>query len=120
FGAPHVPIATLPGAQDRTVTISSAGKTFSVTGWKIGWLTARPELVTAISAVKQWLTFSTGAPFQPAVATGLRMPQREIEDLASDLRSRRDLLTDGLREIGFRVSVPAAGYFTVADAGPLG
>ncbi|MGP9536449.1 aminotransferase class I/II-fold pyridoxal phosphate-dependent enzyme [Brachybacterium sp. AOP43-C2-M15] len=120
FGTSHRPIATLPGAQDRTVSISSAGKTFSVTGWKIGWITARPELVTAITGVKQWLTYSSGAPFQPAVAAGLGLPDSVFHDLASDLRERRDLLTAGLREIGFRVSIPEAGYFTVADAGPLG
>ncbi|MDN5900484.1 MAG: aminotransferase class I/II-fold pyridoxal phosphate-dependent enzyme [Brachybacterium sp.] len=120
FGDVHQPIAALPGAQDRTVSISSAGKTFSVTGWKIGWITARAELITAITGVKQWLTYSSGAPFQPAVAVGLGKPPSVFQDLAADLRERRDLLTDGLREIGFRVSVPAAGYFTVADAGPLG
>ena len=120
FGPAHLPITTLPGAQDRTISISSAGKTFSVTGWKIGWITARPELITAITGVKQWLTYSSGAPFQPAVAVGLAMPPSAFHDLAADLRERRDLLTDGLREIGFRVSVPDAGYFTVADAGPLG
>ncbi|WP_193103693.1 aminotransferase class I/II-fold pyridoxal phosphate-dependent enzyme [Brachybacterium sp. FME24] len=120
FGPAHLPIATLPGAQDRTVSISSAGKTFSVTGWKVGWITARPELVTAITGVKQWLTYSSGAPFQPAVAAGLGMPTSAFHDLAQDLRERRDLLTDGLRRIGFRVSVPEAGYFVVADAAPLG
>jgi len=120
FGPAHLPIATLPGAQDRTISISSAGKTFSVTGWKIGWITARPEHITAITGVKQWLTYSSGAPFQPAVAAGLAMPASAFHDLAADLRERRDLLTSGLREIGFRVSVPEAGYFTVADAGPLG
>ena len=120
FGAAHRPLASLPGAQDRTISISSAGKTFSVTGWKIGWLTARPELITAITGVKQWLTYSSGAPFQPAVAAGLAMPPSAFHELAEDLRGRRDLLTDGLREIGFRVSVPEAGYFTVADASPLG
>ena len=120
FGPAHLPIATLPGAQDRTISISSAGKTFSVTGWKIGWITAREELLTAITGVKQWLTYSSGAPFQPAVAAGLRLPASAFHDLAAELRVRRDLLTDGLREIGFRVSVPEAGYFTVADASPLG
>ena len=120
FGPAHLPIATLPGAQDRTISISSAGKTFSVTGWKIGWITAREELLTAITGVKQWLTYSSGAPFQPAVAAGLRLPASAFRDLAAELRVRRDLLTDGLREIGFRVSVPEAGYFTVADASPLG
>ncbi|MGP5385342.1 aminotransferase class I/II-fold pyridoxal phosphate-dependent enzyme [Brachybacterium tyrofermentans] len=120
FGPAHLPIATLPGAKDRTVSISSAGKTFSVTGWKIGWITARPELITAIMSLKQWLTYSSGAPFQPAVAAGLTMPTSAFHDLAQDLRERRDLLTDGLRSIGFRVSVPEAGYFAVADAAPFG
>jgi len=120
FGPAHLPPATLPGAQDRTISISSAGKTFAVTGWKIGWITARPDLITAITGIKQWLTYASGAPFQPAVAAGLRMDPTVFHDLAADLRARRDLLTDGLREIGFRVSVPEAGYFTVADAGPLG
>ncbi|MGP5007128.1 aminotransferase class I/II-fold pyridoxal phosphate-dependent enzyme [Brachybacterium tyrofermentans] len=120
FGPAHLPIATLPGAKDRTVSISSAGKTFSVTGWKIGWITARPELITAIMSLKQWLTYSSGAPFQPAVAAGLAMPTSAFHDLAQDLRERRDLLTDGLRSIGFRVSVPEAGYFAVADAAPFG
>ncbi|OFT58088.1 aminotransferase [Brachybacterium sp. HMSC06H03] len=120
FGPAHLPPATLPGAQDRTISISSAGKTFAVTGWKIGWITARAELITAITGVKQWLTYASGAPFQPAVASGLRMDPTVFHDLAADLRARRDLLTDGLRRIGFRVSVPEAGYFTVADAGPLG
>ena len=120
FDAPHRAPAALPGAQNRTISISSAGKTFAVTGWKIGWITARPELVTAITGAKQWLTYASGAPFQPAIAAGLRMDPAVFHDLAADLRARRDLLTDGLREIGFRVSVPEAGYFTVADAAPLG
>ena len=120
FDAPHRAPAALPGAQDRTISISSAGKTFAVTGWKIGWITARPELVTAITGAKQWLTYASGAPFQPAIAAGLRMDPAVFHDLAADLCARRDLLTDGLREIGFRVSVPEAGYFTVADAAPLG
>lgn len=120
FAGEHRPIAALPGARDRTISISSAGKTFSVTGWKIGWITARQELLTALTGVKQWLTYSSGAPFQPAVAAGLALPDTAFAELAADLRARRDLLTDGLREIGFRVSVPEAGYFTVADAGPLG
>lgn len=120
FAAPHVPLAALPGAQDRTVSISSAGKTFSVTGWKIGWVTARRELITAITGVKQWLTYTSGAPFQPAVAAGLAMDRAAFDTLTDDLRARRDLLTTGLRQIGFRVNEAQAGYFTVADASPLG
>lgn len=120
YGSAHVPIAALPGARERTVSISSAGKTFSVTGWKIGWVTAPAELITAITGVKQWLTYTSGAPFQPAVAAGLRMPASVVADIAADLRSRRDLLVEGLRSVGFTVSVPGSGYFVVADAAPLG
>lgn len=120
YGPAHVPIATLPGARERTVSISSAGKTFSVTGWKIGWVTAPVELITAITGVKQWLTYTSGAPFQPAVAAGLRMPAAVVTGIAADLRSRRDLLVEGLRSVGFTVSVPESGYFVMADAAPLG
>ncbi len=120
FATQHRPLATLPGAQDRTISISSAGKTFAVTGWKIGWITARPELVTAVTGIKQWLTYSSGAPFQPAVAAGLTLPPAAFEELAANLRERRDLLTAGLREIGFRVSTAEAGYFTLADASGFG
>lgn len=116
----HAPIASLPGARERTITIGSAGKTFSVTGWKIGWITAPAPLVTAVTAVKQWLTYASGAPFQPAVADGLGMPDAEYAAIAADLRDRRDRLLVTLRDIGLRVSVPAAGYFVVADAAPIG
>jgi N-succinyldiaminopimelate aminotransferase len=119
-GARHVPIATLPGAAARTVSISSGGKTFSTTGWKIGWLTASPELVTAILAVKQFLTYVNGAPFQPAIAAGLRLPDAVFAGIAVQLAARRDQLLEGLRAAGFAVSVPRAGYFVVADAAPLG
>lgn len=119
-GFAHRPIAALPGAAERTVSISSAGKTFSVTGWKIGWVTARPALLTAVLGVKQWLTFVSGAPFQGAVAAGLSLPEEELSRIATDLAGRRDLLVGGLREIGFRVSRPSAGYFALADPGPFG
>ncbi len=116
----HTPIATLPGARERTITIGSAGKTLSVTGWKIGWITAPSELVTAVTGVKQWLTYTSGAPFQGAVATGLDLPDEEFGAIADDLRRRRDGLLATLRGIGARVSVPAAGYFVVADLSGLG
>ncbi|MDO5661405.1 MAG: aminotransferase class I/II-fold pyridoxal phosphate-dependent enzyme [Brachybacterium sp.] len=119
-GARHRPIATLPGAWERTITIGSAGKTFSVTGWKIGWVTAPKELVTAVTAVKQWLTYVSGAPFQPAIAAGLALPEDAFSAIAADLQRRRDGLLEVLRRTGFRVSVPRAGYFVVADAAPLG
>lgn len=120
FDAPHTPIATLPGARDRTVTISSGGKTFNTTGWKIGWLTAPHELVQAITAVKQYLTYVNGAPFQPAIAVGLSLPDSYFRDLASSLNDRCALLSRGLQRAGLTVSQPDGGYFIIADAAPLG
>lgn len=120
FDAPHVPIATLPGAWHRTLTISSGGKTFSTTGWKIGWVSGPEDLVSAVLAVKQFLTYVNGSPFQPAIATGLRLGDAFFEGIATTLREKRDLLGDGLRAAGFAVSEPAGSYFTVADARALG
>ncbi|WP_022881289.1 pyridoxal phosphate-dependent aminotransferase [Gryllotalpicola ginsengisoli] len=120
FDRPHTPVATLPGASDRTITVSSGGKTFSTTGWKIGWLTARHELVTAVLAVKQFLTYVNGAPFQPAIAAGLALPDAFFADAAAALRDKRDLLSDGLRQAGFDVFESHGSYFVVADAAPLG
>jgi N-succinyldiaminopimelate aminotransferase len=120
FAQPHIPVATIPGAADRTVTISSGGKTFSTTGWKIGWLIAPPAVRDAIVAVKQFLTFVNGAPFQPAIAAGLDLPDSYFEDVAQTLARRCGLLSAGLHSVGFDVSAPAGGYFVVADAAPLG
>jgi N-succinyldiaminopimelate aminotransferase len=120
FGTAHEPIATLPGAAKRTITISSGGKTFSTTGWKIGWLHARADLVTAILSVKQFLTYVNGAPFQPAIAVGLDLPDAFYARVAADLGAGRDILVDGLRRAGLTVSVPEGSYFVVADAAPLG
>lgn len=120
FDVPHVPIATLPGARERTITISSGGKTFSTTGWKIGWLSAPRQLVSAISTVKQYLSYVNGAPFQPATAVGLRLPDASFDAIADGLRTKRDLLGNGLRSAGFEVFRPAGTYFIVADAAPLG
>ncbi|GAA2237308.1 aminotransferase class I/II-fold pyridoxal phosphate-dependent enzyme [Herbiconiux moechotypicola] len=119
-GVPVVPVATLPGARERTVTISSAGKTFSTTGWKTGWIVSTPELVTAILAVKQFLTFVNGAPFQPAVALGLGLGDDFYSGIAATLQGKRDLLSEGLRAAGFEVTVPKGTYFVVADAAALG
>ena len=119
-GRRHIPLATLPGMADRTITISSAGKTFSVTGWKIGWLHARAELVDAVTTVKQFLTFVSGGPFQPAVATGLALPDETFAAGAESLQVRRDQLVAGLTAAGLEVSVPEGTYFVVADAAPLG
>jgi len=120
FDRPHIPIATLPGASDRTVSISSGGKTFSMTGWKIGWVTAHPELIKAITAVKQFLTYVNGAPFQPAIAAGLRMPDSFFTDAATTLAAKRDLLSAGLDAAGFDVFASHGSYFVVADAASLG
>ena len=114
-GRTHVPIATLPGMRDRTITISSAGKTFSVTGWKIGWACAPPPLVTAVRSVKQFLTFVNGAPFQPAVAQALGSAEKLAPTAA--LQAQRDLLCTGLRELGYDVTWPEATYFATADVG---
>jgi N-succinyldiaminopimelate aminotransferase len=120
FGERHTPIASLPGARERTVSISSGGKTFSTTGWKIGWITAPAELVQAILAVKQFLTFVNGAPFQPAIAVGLGLPDSYFVDAAATLEAKCGLLSAGLRKAGFTVSRPRGGYFVIADAAPLG
>lgn len=120
FHGPHVPIATLPGAAERTLTISSAGKTFSATGWKIGWVHGPAALITAVLTVKQYLTYVNGAPFQPAVAVGLRLDDAFFADAASLLARKHTILGDGLRAAGFTVHAPQGGYFTVADATALG
>ncbi|CAN5229485.1 aminotransferase class I/II-fold pyridoxal phosphate-dependent enzyme [soil metagenome] len=120
FGVDHVPVSSLPGAFDRTVTISSAGKTFSTTGWKIGWIVAPAPILQAINAVKQFLTYVNGAPFQPAIAVGLGMPDAFFRDAASTLHRKSQLLGAGLTAAGFTVIPPQAGYFIVADAAPLG
>ncbi|QYH36691.1 aminotransferase class I/II-fold pyridoxal phosphate-dependent enzyme [Salinibacterium sp. M195] len=120
FGYEHIPISSLPGAFDRTVSISSGGKTFNTTGWKIGWITGPQPILQAIMAVKQYLTYVNGAPFQPAIAAGLGLPDSYFDGLASGLARKRDTLGAGLRSAGFDVSTPQAGYFIIADAAPLG
>jgi N-succinyldiaminopimelate aminotransferase len=121
FGdATHVPVATLPGMRERTLTISSAGKTFSATGWKVGWVSGPTEAVAAVRAVKQFLTFVGSGPFQPAVAVALGLDDEVYAGFATSLQAKRDLLVAGLRSAGLSVSVPAGTYFVVADAAPLG
>jgi N-succinyldiaminopimelate aminotransferase len=116
----HVPIATLPGMAERTVILSSAGKTFSVTGWKIGWACGPARLVAAVRAAKQFLTFATGTPLQHAVAVGLAGGEALVSPLRRSLAERRDLLCDGLAEVGFEVLRPQATYFVTTDIRPLG
>ncbi|WP_206476701.1 aminotransferase class I/II-fold pyridoxal phosphate-dependent enzyme [Microbacterium sp. KRD172] len=120
FTAPHVPIATLPGAAERTLTISSGGKTFSATGWKIGWIHGPADLITAVLTVKQYLTYVNGSAFQPAIAVGLRLPDTFFADAAATLARKHEILGAGLRDAGFEVIAPQGGYFTVADASALG
>jgi N-succinyldiaminopimelate aminotransferase len=115
FEGRHVPLATFPGMRERTVTISSGGKTFSFTGWKVGWACAPPPLLRAVRTAKQFLTYVNGAPFQPAIAAGLRLGDDYFERLADDLRAKRDRLCAGLIEAGFDVSTPAGSYFVTAD-----
>jgi N-succinyldiaminopimelate aminotransferase len=118
-GRAHVPIATLPGMAERTLTISSGGKTFHTTGWKIGWMTGPEPLVTAARTAKQFLTFVNGAPFQPAIAAGLALPDRYFTRLAADLQTARDHLVAGLRTAGFTAYVPEGTYFATVDIRPL-
>ena len=119
-GNQHIPIATLPGMADRTVTISSGGKSFSFTGWKVGWACARPDLIGAIRSVKQFLTFVNAAPFQPAIATGLRLGDDFFESFAAELQAKRDRLNAGLESAGFDVFSPQGTYFTTVDIRSVG
>src|SRR5919107_256088 len=119
-GGRHVPVATLPGMAERTLTISSAGKTFSVTGWKVGWVHGPPGLIDAVRAVKQFVTFVASGPFQPAVAVGLGLPDEVYAGLASALQERRDLLCEGLHAAGLTPLVPAGTYFVIVDGAELG
>lgn len=120
FGTAHIPVASLPGAWERTVTISSAGKTFSVTGWKIGWFSGPSVLVDAVRSVKSFLSYSSGTPFQGAVALGLGLKDGFYRSIADSLQHKRDVLGAGLRAAGFEVNTAQATYFTVVDAAPLG
>ncbi|MFB7653953.1 MULTISPECIES: pyridoxal phosphate-dependent aminotransferase [unclassified Streptomyces] len=118
--AEHIPLATFPGMRERTVTIGSAGKTFSFTGWKVGWVTAAPALVTAVRSAKQYLTYVASGPFQYAVAEALAMPESYFTAYREDMRAKRDLLAAGLTEAGFGVFRPAGTYFVTTDIRPLG
>jgi len=119
-GARHVPLAAFPGMRDRTVRISSAGKTFSATGWKIGWALSTPELISEITAVKQFLSYVSGAPFQPAVARALNEGDSWVDRNRVDLQGKRDRLAEGLRDLGVAPSIPRGTYFMTTDVRPLG
>jgi N-succinyldiaminopimelate aminotransferase len=119
FEGRHIPLASLPGMADRTLTVSSAGKTFSFTGWKIGWACGPAPMVAAVRTAKQFMTYVNGAPFQPAVAIGLGLPDQFFAMTAADLAARRDRLCGGLEEAGFDVFTPASTYFAVTDISRL-
>ncbi|MFI6429404.1 pyridoxal phosphate-dependent aminotransferase [Rhodococcus oryzae] len=119
-GRTHTPLAALPGMADRTITASSAGKTFSVTGWKTGWVCGPAELVDAVRSAKQFLTFVAGGPFQPAVAHALTHEQAWVKGLREDLQRKRDVLSAALREAGFGVHASGGTYFVCADITPFG
>jgi N-succinyldiaminopimelate aminotransferase len=119
-GLQHRPLTSYEGMPERTVSIGSAGKTFSVTGWKIGWVTGTPDVVTAVNTAKQFLTYVSGAPFQPAVAGALALGNEYFDDLRATMQAKRDLLCDGLAELGFGVHRPQGTYFVTTDVRPLG
>lgn len=118
-GVTHRSIATLPGMRERTLVISSGGKTFNTTGWKVGWICAPAPLVAAARSAKQFLTYVSSAPFQPAIAAGLRLPDEYFMSLASDLQTKRNHLMSGLRDAGFEVFEPQGTYFVTVDIRPV-
>jgi len=121
FDTPHIPIASRAGMGERTVTISSAGKTFSFTGWKIGWATGPAGLVSSVAGATQFLTFTSGAPLQPAIAHALsRHGADYFTAFRKRMRQQRDLLADGLRATGMTVYQPQGTYFITSDIRPLG
>ena len=120
FEGAHLPLAALPGMRDRTVLISSTGKTFSLTGWKIGYTCASPELTSALRSAHQFVTFAVNTPGQHAMSVALRAPDAYFQGFLAEYRIRRDRLCAGLREAGFGVTAPAGTYFAVADIRPLG
>ncbi|RFU21067.1 pyridoxal phosphate-dependent aminotransferase [Geodermatophilus marinus] len=118
-GARHTSLATLPGMRERTLVISSAGKTFNVTGWKVGWVCGPAELVAAVRTAKQFLTYVNAGPFQPAVTAGLGLPDEYFAGAARDLEYRRDVLVEGLTAAGLPVVSPEATYFATVDVRPV-
>ncbi|WP_411096880.1 pyridoxal phosphate-dependent aminotransferase [Streptomyces sp. 020-2-3H-GM] len=120
FTGAHHPIAALPGMRGRTVSISSAGKTFSYTGWKVGWVTGDAALVAAVRSAKQYLTFVSGGPFQYAIAEALALPDTFFTGFLADMHRKRDLLATGLRAAGFQVYEPEGTYFITTDIAPFG
>ncbi len=120
FDVPHIPMATLPGMRERTLTISSGGKSFSVTGWKVGWATGPAELVAAAMGAKQFLTYMSGAPLQPAIAHALGSDEAYFTAFRAGMQAQRDQLCEGLDTLGFTVFIPEGTYFATTDIRPLG
>jgi aspartate/methionine/tyrosine aminotransferase len=119
-GARHIPLATMPGMEDRTITISALSKTYSVTGWRVGWAIAPPDLTDSIRRVHDFLTVGAPSPLQAAGAAALRLPDAYYEQLAADYQQRRDLMLTILATAGLRPVTPAGAYYTMADAAGLG
>ena len=119
-GREHIPLMTLPGVRERTVRIGSAGKTFSLTGWKVGYITAAPALLTPIAKAHQFVTFTTAPNLQQAVATGLAKPDGYFADLAADMQAKRNRFAEGLTDVGFEVIACEGTYFITGDFRPLG
>jgi len=120
YDGEHLPIATLPGMRNRTVTIGSGGKTFSFTGWKVGWACAPPDLVTAVKTAKQFLTYVSSGPFQYAIAVGLQLPDAYFTEFRSEMLDKRDRLCAGLADAGFTVLRPQGTYFVTVDIRSFG
>jgi aspartate/methionine/tyrosine aminotransferase len=119
-GARHIPIATIPGMQDRTITISALSKTYSVTGWRVGWAIAPPDLTDAIRRVHDFLTVGAPSPLQEAGAAALQLPDHYYQQLAADYRERRDTMLQVLATLGLRPDAPAGAYYIMTDASGLG
>tara|TARA_Y100000746_G_C15420299_1_gene414027 strand:+ start:38 stop:1213 length:1176 start_codon:yes stop_codon:yes gene_type:complete len=120
FEGEHIPIASFPGMRERTIAISSGGKTFAFTGWKIGWVCSSPELTSAVRIAKQFLTYVSGGPFQYAIAVGLALGDDYYKNLLSDMKEKRDFLSAGLRSAGFEIFESQGTYFVTADARSVG
>jgi N-succinyldiaminopimelate aminotransferase len=120
YDGEHIPLATLPGMRDRTVTISSGGKTFSFTGWKVGWICATPDLVSAVKTAKQFLTYVSSGPFQHAIAVGLQLADEYFTEFRREMADKRDRLCGGLAAAGFDVLRPQGTYFATVDIRSFG
>ena len=120
FEGQHIPLIQYPGMRDRTIQISSAGKTFSFTGWKIGWVCAQPALLDTVRTAKQFLTYVNGAPFQHAIAEALNLPDHYFDKFLEDMRVKRDCLSQGLEKAGLTTFTPQGTYFVTADIENLG